>query len=126
VLNRIDVQNDPVNAVDPLGLIWVTVGYDYQGSKNWLNLITRHIVFIDEGKPLGTNPKTYEGSTRYLIQEWQHDPDNPCKDSQVPMGWTRKIRQNYVSKPDPRPEGYWSPSNHWWSPQVPNRTYRNY
>jgi len=121
--DRIIVSNDPVNYFDPWGLKWVTTGHDYHGIKNWANSIGRHLSTLDEGKPFGTQPEHYEGNTRDAIQEWQHDPENPSRDSEHPIGTERKTPQEYQKKPSPRPPGYWDPSDYWWFPQVPPEGY---
>lgn len=129
--NRINVLNDPINFVDPWGLIWVTTGHDYHGTKNWgrgaLNWLTRKIGSgWDPGIP-GSDPSDYEGATRDVIQEWQHDEDNPCRDSEHTIGEQRKIEQTYIKKPQPKPDELWDPTTtHYWSPQVSTRTYDDY
>ena len=125
------VLNDPVNLGDPWGLIWVTVGYDYHGTKNWirgfLNWLTRKIGSgWDPGIP-GSDSRDYEGATRDVIQEWQHDEDNPCRDIEHTIGEKRKIKQTYKKKPKPKPDGLWDPTTtHYWSPPIPTKTYKDY
>ena len=125
------VLNDPVNFIDPWGLIWVTTGHDYHGIKNWgrgfLNWLTRKIGSgWDPGIP-GSNPSDYEGATRDVEQEWQHDKDNPCIDSEHTIGEKRKIKQEFKKKPTPKPDELWDPNTtHYWAPPVSTRTYDDY
>jgi len=118
---------DPVNFVDPWGLIWVTIGTDYHGVKNWLKVLVKHLSTIDEGIPLGSNPQHYEFATRDLIQEWQKDPNNPCKDKDHKIGEQRKIRQSYIKQPKSTNNELWDDTaTHYWSPQIPSPTYNEY
>ena len=122
------VLNDPINFFDPWGLVWVTVDHDYDGLKNWgkgaLNWLSRKIGSgWDPGIP-GSHPSDYERTTRDVVQEWQHDEDNPCKDTKHPIGERRRIKQTYRKKPDPLPDGLWDPTtSHYWAPSIPDRTY---
>ena len=78
---------------------------------------------------MGTDPKHLEGSTRDVIQEWQEDPDNPCKDGEHKIGDRRKIKQKFSPRLAPKPGEfeYRDPNvTHKWLPYVPDRTYKNY
>ena len=121
------VQNNPVNLIDPWGLIWVTAGHDYHAIKNTLLVIVKHFVFADEGKVIGSDPQQYEQGTRDAIQEWQHDKKSPCRDKEHTIGEKRKIRQKYLRKPTPKETELWDPTTtHYWSPPVSSRTYDDY
>ena len=123
------VQSDPVNLIDPPGLIWVTVDIDNHGIRNFANIIIRHYLFADEGRAI-THLDNTVGCVRDNIQEWQQDEDNPCRDHEHNLGERRIIRQTLVKKPNPLPpDELWdinSPSDVYWSPIVPSRTYDNY
>ena len=132
------VQNNPVNFIDPTGLIWVTKGTSFSGYGlgnfcNWiLNRITRQVGEGMDPSLAGSDPSEFLGLKRDIIQEWQSDPNNPCRDKEFPIGTIRKIPQTYqrfpfgysepsIVDPDsPAAEGYG------WFPGVPNNTYNSY
>ncbi len=117
------VRNNPFALSDPTGLIWVTIGHDYQGVSNWLRAILTRLATIDEGTIW--NPESCSGCTRDVIQEWREDPSDPpyCEigNSALP-GDRRKIRQTYGLWDDA-----WAPGGEswYWSPSVPDSTYKN-
>jgi len=51
----------------------------------------------------GSAPEEYVGLTRDVIQEWQHDPNNPWRDREHPIGSERRIRQTYIQHINPGP-----------------------
>lgn len=84
-----------MNLVDPFGLIWVTTNYEYPKTNNLLrgvgNWIGREIgIGLDPVVPF-SSPADYTGLSRNVVQEWQPDPDNPCKDKEHAYGTKRKI-----------------------------------
>jgi len=128
-------ENNPTNLIDPLGLIWVTIGYDYHGVRNWsrgiLNYITDRIgTGMEDPNLAGSSPNHYVGIQRDVIQEWQHDENNPCRDNERPIGEKRTINQEYKifinGGPsvdlinDPDTSFYYQ-----WSPWVGSPTYDN-
>jgi RHS repeat-associated protein len=120
------VSGNPINLVDPKGLIWVTIEIDNDGIKNWINHIVRHFIYAEEGRAI-THTDNSLGATRILIQEWQHDEENPCRDSEHTIGATRRIKQTFQKKPEPpfREPGYWdSTTENYWAPPVGSRTYQ--
>jgi len=128
VFNRIVCLNDPVNLVDPWGLIWVTTEHDYHGTKNWgrgfLNWLTRKIGRGWDPNIPGSHPSDYEGTTRDVIQKWQHDKDNPCRDSEHSIDAHRRIKQQFQKKPTPKPGELWdATTTHYWGPPVSTKTY---
>ena len=129
------VGNSPVNFVDPLGLIWVTVGYDYPGVSNWLrwylNRWTQQIgKGLDPTMP-GADPNEYAGLKKDVIQEWKPDPNNSCRDKEYPIGTRRRITQTYTQYINPGPgqaltndpDAYFY---YQWSPWVDSPTYKDY
>ena len=132
---RIIVGNNPVGWIDPLGLIWVTVGNDYHGWKNsfrwYLNRWT-----VQAGKGLGltmplSDPQELVGLTKDVIQEWGRDPDNSCRDKEYPIGTRRRVPQEYIEyiNPGPREVIIKDPNSNYyyqWTPWVSDRTYKNF
>ncbi|MFZ2629957.1 MAG: RHS repeat-associated core domain-containing protein [Desulfosalsimonadaceae bacterium] len=123
--------NDPLNLTDTMGLIWVTVDHDRPDTKNWtkfvLNWILNYPSHGDDPHFPGDDPKEYERLERYVIQEWQHDPDNPSRDNEHGLGARRIITQTYKQKPPPLPDELWDEdTTHYWKPQVPDRTYEEF
>ena len=103
--------NNPINFFDALGLIWVTIDHDYHGTHNLLTFLFNRIVSIigkgDEPSIAGSDPKELERTRRDVIQEWQHDPENPCRDSEHTIGARRKITQTFKQKPPRQREELW-------------------
>jgi len=90
-------------------------------------ILINHFVFADEGRVFGSSSDYYENNTRDVIQEWQTDKDNPCRDAEHKMGEIRRIRQIYRKKPLPNSNELWDPTTtHYWDPPIPDRTYKNY
>jgi len=129
--------NNPINLVDPWGLIWVTVGYDYHIKRSALRLyLNRWTEQIGKGmKPTmpGASEKEWVGLKRDIIQEWQSDPDNPCRDKEYPLGARRRILQTWtvfmynwdvpILLNKPLEDGFWY---YTWDPLVPNYTYKEF
>lgn len=67
------VYNNPINLIDPSGMIWVTTGYNYPGA-NWLTGLMNYITdrigtgMSDPNLP-GSSPSHYVGTHRDVIQE---------------------------------------------------------
>jgi len=128
------VLNDPVNLVDPWGLIWVTVGVDYHGTYNWLRWrLNRFVEDVARGlDPTfpGSDPQELIGLERDLIQEWVPDPTDDCP-YQFPRGTRRIITQTYTQylnrgpgkdlTNDPNAPYYYQ-----WTPWVDNRTHEQF
>jgi len=130
--------NNPINLIDPLGLVWVTVGRDLKGrdgtknvGKGILNWLVGKIGSgWSDGLPMA-NSSDYEGMDSYLIQEWQEDWDDPCseKNNRHPIGTERIIHQTYQSKPNPKTDEYFYTdpnTTHQWAPNVGHYTYQEY
>jgi RHS repeat-associated protein len=126
------VINNPINRKDPTGLIWVTVDHNYLGVSNWLKGIMDYVTdLIGAGMdPIvpGADPSHYTGMQRDVIQEWQHDPKQPCRDSEHPIGSKRKIRQTYTKFINPGPSSVLindpeAPFLYQWLPWVNSPTY---
>ena len=124
--------NNPLIFIDPYGLIWVTIDYDYYGINNWLKWWwNRWITQIGKGMELtmpGADPKEYEGLERDVIQQWHCDPDNYDRNMEHTIGTLRKITQTYKKHP-PLKNGETiikSTHSHYWEPQVPSPTYNNF
>ena len=117
------VGNNPISYVDPMGLIWVTVDYDYHGTKNWLMAVANRMGSLDEG----TIMNTYNcfGCTRDVIQEWKPHSSDPkycdsSSDHSEKTGDKRSIRQTYGKFGD----NWTNTGNSWhWSPIVPSPTH---
>jgi RHS repeat-associated protein len=122
------VNNDPVNFIDPLGLVWKTVSHEHHKTRNILTFLLNRITNIigkgDNPSFIGADPKEYEWTRRDVIQEWQHDPDNPCRDSEHTIGAQRRITQKYQPIPPRKSNELWDPQKtHYWGPAIPSRTY---
>jgi RHS repeat-associated protein len=113
------VGSNPLSYVDPLGLAWHTIGYQYfkaQDVGNWL--LNR----IQPSDPLSTNmpfsdPDLPLGGKRQVTQEWR---DDGCHQDGAPApGDKRNITQTLVHGPD-----VWAPGgqSNYWSPVVPDTT----
>ncbi len=126
------VGNSPLNWIDPLGLIWATIGYDYQRNHNFLDWLRNRITGnigrgLNPTLPL-SDPEEFVGMTRDVIQKWQQDPNNPCRDNEHAIGTIRRIRQTYMSFPnrgpgkdlinDPKKDFYYQ-----WHPWVSSPAY---
>jgi len=132
------VDNNPTNRTDPRGFIWITVDYNYKGhgtmnTLRWyLNRWTQQIgKGLDPTFP-GADPEEYVGIKRSLIQEWQRDPDNPCRDKEHSIAAKRRITQKRIKVINRHPPGealvddinadyYYK-----WEPSVPNQTYKDF
>jgi RHS repeat-associated protein len=129
------VQNNPVKRIDPWGLIWVTTGYNYSTGWNFFNTMFNWMMDeIGNGmKPTvpGYTPGEYTGDRRQVTQEWQHDPDNPCRDKENPIGTQRRVPQEWTqfwrdpNQPDVVQDPN-SPYYYQWNPWVPNTTYEDF
>ncbi|MCP4669908.1 MAG: RHS repeat-associated core domain-containing protein [Desulfobacula sp.] len=117
--------NNPINYIDPSGLIWVTIENDNHGIKNTVITVFRQFFYPEEGKFIG-DPRNTVGSTRDVIQEWQPDEENSCRDNEHTIGEQRKIKQTLKNKPNPLPDGLWDLGPNYWAPPVPTRTYDDY
>jgi RHS repeat-associated protein len=132
------VLNNPINLTDPWGLIWNTVDSNYKahGIMNtlrwYLNRWTQQIgKGLDPTFP-GADPEEYVGLQRGVIQEWQHDPDNPCRDKEHSMGAKRRITQKRIKVINNHPPGEALVNDinadyyYRWEPFVPNQTYKDF
>lgn len=129
------VGANPLRWIDPLGLIWVTKRYDYHGTSNWLKwYLNRWVEQIGKGlEPTmpGADPNELVRLKRDIIQEWQRDPNNPCRDKEYPIGTIRRVTQTYtrfinpgpseVLINDPNAEYYYQ-----WDPWVGSPTYESF
>lgn len=122
------VGGNPINLVDPLGLEWVTIGYDYHGLSNfgtwWLNRLNDRISHEMEPNMPGANPNEYLNTRRDVIQEWRSGCPEGQKGSDerrrdIKDGTQRRITQTFVYGPDGWAIGGYS---HHWTPGVPNQT----
>jgi RHS repeat-associated protein len=112
------VDGNPVSFVDPFGLEWVTIGYDYHGTKNWMMGILNRIATVGTGEVASF--KNCIGCSRDVIQEWQAT-ENECKSNDPAPGDTRKLMQTFGEFPDPWAVG----GRSWhWTPAIPNRVPR--
>jgi hypothetical protein len=97
------VKNNPVELIDPKGLIWVTIDRDYSAAKNtgigFLNWLARKIGSGWQGGIPMSHPSEWERMGRETMQEWQHDKNNPCEDSKHTIGAFRRAKQKYIKKP---------------------------
>jgi len=127
------VLNDPINFVDPLGLIWVTVGTEYdwrynvprvlfQGIASWIGSGGERLPF--------SLPSDYRGTRRDVVQEWKphsRDPiETECRKNPK-AGDTRRISQEYkefTRNPNANTisSNVDSPFYYQWTPLVPHRT----
>jgi RHS repeat-associated protein len=125
------VGNNSVNNVDPLGLIWKTVGYEYPSYiKGHLNMLKNKFADTALDDPL-CKDHGMENAKRYLKQVWVRDPNNPERDSEYLIGTERLILQNqtlFIRQAgesgvyqDDGDEKYYQ-----WTPNVPDSTYNKY
>lgn len=122
------VVNNPIKFIDPFGLVWETVGTDYNGFQNtgtWLfNRINRLIAEGVDPSIAFSDPKELEGTTRDLIQEWVPDPADPqqctAEHAGALPGDRRRIPQIFL----PIYDEWQGKTIHTWQPGIPNRTYR--
>ena len=128
-------QNNPILSIDPWGLVWVTVDYDYYGVKNWIKWYwNRWISQIGKGMDPtfpGADPEEFLGLERDVLQEWRPDPENPCKDGEFPVGTRRRVPQKYRKFFNPGPHEVLinnpnEPYYYQWEPWVPPSTYDEY
>jgi RHS repeat-associated protein len=125
-------SSSPYKNIDPDGLIWVTVDYDYFAhaiSNLFMGLIMSFAEFIGTGerKVPFSNPREYVGQQRDIVQEWKSDSENPHRDSKYPIGTQRVITQTYReiwTRPGENLSG--KRIIFVWDPIVPNRTYRDF
>lgn len=114
------VGGNPVSFIDPLGLEWVTIGYDYHGTKNWAMAILNRLGTVGTNEVMSF--KNCVGCTRDAIQEWWAT-ESECKIDDPAPGDTRRIKQTFGDFPDPWAVGGTS----WhWTPAVPNRASRDW
>ncbi len=93
-LNRyIYALNNPYRYTDPWGLIWETVGYEYPRSKNYLRYLWNRFV---RGWSTKIEKQDAEGTRRYVIQKWRHDPKHPERDKEYPLHTRRRISQENI------------------------------
>lgn len=119
------VDNNPLNFIDPLGLIWETVDFDYHGTKNWAMALANRLANLEEGTLF--SPKNCVGCTRDVIQEWVPHPNDPqnqrnyCSPDDPAPGDRREIEQQFGEFPDA-----WNVNGEsWhWRPAVPSPTYQ--
>ena len=120
-------NGNPINLIDPLGLIWVTVDVDYHGVSNWSRGILKFIgELIEEGQLVLPGDESFVGATREITQRWEPDPDNPCEDSRYPYGTLRIFDQTYMKHmrgPNDLTDNFPEPYYYQWHPYVPARTY---
>jgi hypothetical protein len=125
-------DNNPVNFIDPSGLIWVTRNTDHKGWKNtkrWLlNRVTVIVGSGDDPSVAGASPEEYVGWERVTTQVWENDPDNPCRDKEYPIGARRIIEQTRKKFINPGPKEALindpdAPFYYQWSPPVNSPTY---
>lgn len=112
-------KSNPLKYIDPFGLVWVTIGYDYHGMKNWgLTFANRTRSMADQSV---MSIHDCIACSRDVIQEWQEHPnDPPCGPK---PGDRRKIKQTFNKHPDS-----WAISGEsWhWSPAVASPTWKDY
>ncbi len=121
-------NGNPVSLVDPLGLEWVTIGYDYHAVSNygtwWLNRLNDRVSHGMESNIPGSNPNEFLNTKRDVIQEWKIDcPEGEKKSGErrreIREGTQRRITQKFVYGPDSWAVGGYS---YHWKPGVPNQT----
>ena len=115
------VGDDPLDRIDPLGLAWYTIGYQYSTSGNLeqigLNRVQPSDDDLNPTMPFG-DPKMLAGTKRSVIQEWHND--GMCPKSGGPQeGDKRTIPQVFGEGPDAWAMG--GTSFHW-IPTVPDDT----
>jgi RHS repeat-associated protein len=125
-------ENKPSIWIDPYGLIWVTINYDYQYDKpkNWFNLILNRVCsLIGSGMEKGLRPKDFKRWKRNVIQEWQIDYDcENAHDYRHRLGARRRITQTREDIPIPGPGEVVirPPDDYYWKPPVPTPTYKEF
>ena len=122
------VLNDPINLVDPLGMIWVTTNSDQHAISNWYRGALMYVTeLIGVGmKPIAPGDDSFIGATKTITQTWQPDPENPERNSAFPIGTTRTFDQKYIKHitgPDDLINDL--KANYWyrWEPYVDDFTY---
>ncbi len=123
------VGNNPVNFVDPWGLIWKTIGYRHPFGRNYGNAFKNKFSYSDIGGK--TTPDHYkENMQRIVIQKWVCDPNHPERNKEHPMGSTREITQtNILYLRRPKEVGIYNNNEGYYyrmEPEVEDRTYKNY
>ena len=122
------VLNDPINFIDPKGMIWVTTNSDHHAISNWYRGALMYVTeLIGVGmKPIAPGDDSFIGATKTITQTWQPDPENPERDSAYPIGTTRTFDQKYI-KHITGPDDIISDLNahYWyrWEPYVSDYTY---
>jgi len=120
-------MNNPINSVDPMALIWVTIHIDYHGVSNWSRGIIKWIAeLIDKGQLVFPGDESFVGATRTITQIWEPDPENPCENLKYSYGTLRIFEQTYMKHlrgPDDLTNRFPEPYYYQWTPYVPNRTY---
>jgi len=122
------VGGNAVNLRDPLGLIWVTVDYNYPTGQNYLQYLWNRFY---QGFDKEIKRDNFANMKREVIQEWQRDSNNPCRDKEYPIGARRIIPQNYTQyiNPGSREVIINNPNENFyyqWVPWVESSTYKNY
>jgi hypothetical protein len=120
-------SNNPVNWVDPSGLIWVTTGYDFHLKRNYLQYLWNRLT---QGPNKEFTERNLSDVRMDVIQEWKRDPDNPCRDKEYPLGTRRRITQKLTeylrNNPDNIVKDPNSPFFYQWEPWVDTPTYKDY
>ena len=120
-------QNNPINWTDFWGLIWITTDVDYHGARNFGRAVLLYIgELINAGQIIAPGPDSFVGATRTLIQKWVSDPENPCENSQYPIGTLRIFSQTYMKHirgPNDLTNNFPEPFYYQWHPYIPSRTY---
>jgi len=120
-------DGNPINLIDPMGLIWITIDVDYHGVSNWSRGILKFIgELIGKGQLVFPGDESFVGATREITQRWEPDPDNPCEDSRYPYGTLRVFDQTYMKHmrgPNDLTNNFPEPYYYQWNPYVPARAY---
>jgi RHS repeat-associated protein len=120
------VQNNPVNWIDPFGLIWVTTGYKYPVGSNYLRY---HWNRFWQGWDTEVTSRNWVDIKRDVIQEWKRDPNDPCRNKEFHLGTRRIVPQTYVEytrTPNDLVNDPSKPFYYQWSPWVNSPTYEDY
>jgi RHS repeat-associated protein len=129
-------RNNPLNLVDPYGLIWVTTGYKMHPIRNapkkllmWWT--TRVGEGLDNPYFPGSSPDEWVGMKIDIVQEWQCDPNNPKLDKLYPIGAKRDISQTYTINFAGSPHNEIANVNdnnfyYQWDPWVNSPTYKEF